>query len=144
MSRLSTFFQDADTELGIFYPTHHLLAAFPDLAAADRAKAALSQAGRMDEVISVSGEEAVRFAEDHLLNDGFWGVVMTELSRLMGTEALYADKDLAAAKKGAAFIAVHCPTEEAKIEAWKVLERTHPLVARYYSASGIEHLAGEN
>jgi len=145
MSRLSVFFKDADTKLGIFYPKHYLLAAFPNLADADRAKAGLAHAGRTDEeAISVSGEEVVHFAEDHFLHDGLWGVLMTELSRTLGTEALYADKDLEAARNGAAFLAVHCPTEEAKTEVWKSIEPTHPLVARYYAADGIEHLAGEN
>lgn len=145
MSRLSTFFKDSDTEFGIFYPKHYLLAVFPNLADADRAKQELNHAGRVDEdVISVSGEEVVHFAEDHLLEDGLWGLLMTELSRMIGTEALYADKDLAAAKQGAAFLAVHCPTEKIKIDAWKFLKPRHPLVARYYSFGGIEHLAGEN
>jgi len=145
MSRLSTFFKDADTAFGVFYPKHYLLAVFPNFADADRAKVKLSRSGRLDEdVISVPGEEVVHFAEDHLLKDGLWGVMMTELSRTLGTEALYADKDLAAAKKGAAFVAVHCPTDDAKSEAWKILEPTHPLVARYYSFGGIEHFVGEN
>jgi len=69
---------------------------------------------------------------------------MTELSRIFATEAVYADKDLAAARKGAAFLAVHCPDEENKNMAWKVLEPRHPLVARYYSLGGIEHLTGES
>ena len=30
MSRLSTFFKDSDTELGIFYTKHDLLAVFPN------------------------------------------------------------------------------------------------------------------
>jgi hypothetical protein len=144
MSRLSTFFQGADVEFGVFYPKHCLLAVFENHAEADRAKEGLTRAGwPRDEVISVSGEEVVRFAEDHLLKDGLWGVMMTELSRMFGTEAVYADKDLAAAKKGAAFLAVHCPTDEAKTDAWKSLESRHPIVARYYSFGGIEHLAGE-
>jgi len=145
VNRLSTFFRNSDTEFGIFYPRHYLVAVFPNLAEADGAKQELEHAGRVDEdVISASGEEVVLFAEDHLLKDGLWGVLMTELSRMIGTEALYADKDLAAAKTGAAFLAVHCPTEDAKSEAWKLLEPRHPLVARYYSLGGIEHLAGEN
>src|ERR1700730_5198506 len=145
MSRLSTFFKDADIEFGVFYPKHCLLAVFENLAEADRAKDELTRAGGRvrEDVISVSGEEVVRFAEDHLLKDGLWGVMMTELSRMFGTEALYADKDLAAAKSGAAFIAVHCPTEKAKTAAWKLLEPRQPIVARYYSFGGIEHLAGE-
>lgn len=144
MSRLSTFFKDKDIEFGVFYPKHCILAAFENLTDADRAKEQLIHAGLVDkDVISISGEEVVLFAEDHLLKDGLWGVLMTELSRTFGTEAIYADKDLAAAKKGAAFLAVHCPTDKIKTEAWKALEPTHPLVARYYSFGGIEHLAGE-
>jgi hypothetical protein len=145
MSRLSTFFKDGDVEFGVFYPTHYLLAIFPNLADADRAKEELNRAGRVDEdVISVSGQEVVRFAEDHLLKDGLWGALMTQLSRMFGTEASYADHDLAAAKRGAAFVAVHCPTEKLKTEVWKFLEPRHPMVARYYSFGGIEHLVGES
>src|SRR5579864_1779176 len=144
MSRLSTFFENKDIEFGVFYPKHCILAAFENLTDADRAKEKLTQAGFMDkDVISVSGEEVVDFAEDHLLKDGLWGALMTELSRTFGTEALYADKDLAAAKKGAAFLAVHCPNAKVKTAAWKALETTHPIVARYYSFGGIEHLTGE-
>jgi len=149
VSRLSAFFKGADTEFGVFYPKHYLLAVFPNLAEADRAKQDLSRDGRVEEdVISASGEEVVHFAEDHLLKDGLWAMLMTEMSRRFGTEASYADDDLAAAKKGAAFVAAYCPTEKLKIEAWKVLEPRHPIVARYYSSGGIfdgiEHLAGEN
>ncbi len=144
MSRLTTFFHDADTKLGIFYPKHYLLSAYSTFEDAEHARKDLKSAGlRDDDVISVPGEEVVRFAEEHLLKDGLWGVLMTELSRAIGTEAAYADKDLAAAKKGAAFVAVHCRTEDAKRAVWKVLEPTHPLTARYYSAAGIEHLAGD-
>jgi len=144
MSRLSTFFKGADVEFGVFYPKHCLLAAFENLPNAQDAKLKLTQAGfASDDVACVSGEEVVRFAEDHLLKDGLWGAMMTELSRTFGTEAVYADKDLAAARTGAAFVAVHCPTDEVKSEAWKTLEPTHPIVARYYSFGGIEHLAGE-
>jgi hypothetical protein len=47
------------------------------------------------------------------------------------------------ARQGAAFLAVYCPTEEAKIAVWKCLEPACPVVARYYSLGGIEHLSGE-
>lgn len=144
MSQLATFFKNQDVEFGVFYPKHCLLAAFENLADAQHAKEELAHAGFVrEDVVCVPGEDVVRFAEDHLMKDGLWGVMMTELSRTFGTEAVYADKDLAAARKGAAFLAVHCPTNEAKTEAWKSLESTHPIVARYYSFGGIEHLAGE-
>lgn len=142
MSRLTTFFKNSDVEFGVFYPKHCLLAVFEDLADADCAKKELRNAG-CDDVISVSGEEVVHFAKDHVLKDGIWGALMTELSRIFATEAVYADKDLDAAKKGAAFLAVHCPTQEVKTRVWKVLEPRRPVVARYYSFGGIEHLAGE-
>jgi len=99
MSRLYTFFKGADTEFGVFYPNHYLLAVFSSLADADQAKDELRHAGRGDEdVISVSGDEVVQFAEDHLLNDGLWGGLMAKVPRMFGTEARYADNDLAAAK----------------------------------------------
>ena len=145
MSRLLTFFKAADTEFGVFYPNHCLLAVFPTLADADAARRELNHAGLADQdVIAASGEEVVQFAADHVLQDGLWGALMTQLSRSIGTEADYADHDLAAAKEGAAFIAVHCPTEKLKTEAWRSLEPMHPVVARYYSLAGIEHLAGES
>jgi hypothetical protein len=145
MSRLSMFFKDADSQLGVFYPNHYLLAIFPSLSDADRVKDTVKQAGCVDEdVIAVSGEELVHFSKDHLLRHGLWGALMTQLSRMLGTEALYRDYDLEAAKKGAALVAVHCPTEKLKTETWKLLEPTHPLAARYYHVTGIEHLAGES
>ncbi len=144
MSQLSTFFRDKDVEFGVFYPKHCLLAVFENIEDANGAKKRLTNDGFANNaVISVAGEEVVHFAEDHVLKDGLWGVLMTELSRTFGTEALYADKDLAAARKGAAFVAVHCPSEKVKTAAWKAIEPTRPVVARYYSLGGIEHLTGE-
>ncbi|HEY1756826.1 MAG TPA: hypothetical protein VGG72_15750 [Bryobacteraceae bacterium] len=144
MSRLSAFFKTSDTEFGVFYPKHYLVAIFPTLAEADRAKEDLKRGGRSDEdVISVPGEEVIHFAEDHWIKDGLWGAAMRELSRIFGTEALYEDQDLEAAKEGAGFVAVYCPTESAKLEAWRVLDPLRPLAARYYSFGGIEHLAGD-
>jgi hypothetical protein len=144
-SRLATFFKHTETEFGIFYPNHCLLAAYSDFAGALKSASALRASGwQHEDLIAVSGEEVVLFAEEHLVKHGLWGVLMTQLSRAIGTEAAYADTDLAAAKKGAGFVVVQCPTEDAKQEAWKILEPLHPLVARYYSGSGIEHLAGES
>ena len=128
MDRLDTFFKESDTEWGVFYPKHYILALFPNFAEADLAKEALKRAGRSDEdVISVRGEEVVHFAEEVLIKGGLWGMLMTELSRTFGTEALYADQDLAAAKEGAAF-EPYTATETAKIDAWDHLSPcTHSL-----------------
>jgi hypothetical protein len=143
MSRLLTFFKHSDSEFGIFYPKHYLLAAYPKLEDAERAVGALKNAGWADDdVIAVPGEEVVRYQEDHLLLNGLWGLAMSQLSRFIDTEQPYADADLAAAKRGAAFIAVHCHTETIKAEAWKVLVTTNPIVARYYHAGGVDLLTG--
>jgi len=145
MSRLMSFFKHSDTVWGIFYPKHYVLAAYSRIADAEHAKEALKRAGWSDEdVIAVPGKEVVQFAEDDLMKHGLWGLLMTELSRLLDTEVTYADRDLAAAKKGASFLAVHCPTEDAKNQAWKVLEPTEPIVARYYHLAGIDHLVGDD
>jgi hypothetical protein len=120
MNRLPAFFRGRETHLGLFYPEHYLLAVFPNLAQADRAQEKLRHAGCVEDVISVSGEEVVHFAQDHWLQDELWGFLMGWLSRLLGTEEAYADKDLQAAKNGAAFIAVHCPTEKIKTHGWRI------------------------
>jgi hypothetical protein len=61
----------------------------------------------------------------------------------LGTEEAYADKDLAAANNGAAFIAVHCPTEKVKADVWRLLETIHPVVARYYRFGGLSTWRGK-
>jgi len=144
MSRLAKFFRDADSDTGVFYPKHYLVAVFANLAEAEAAKLHLRYFGRLDDdLISAPGVEVVRLAAAHLLNNGLWGVLMTALSRTIGTEVAYADGDIEAAKAGAAFVAVRCLNERAKAKAWRALEPRHPLAARYYASGGIEHLAGE-
>ena len=74
----------------------------------------------------------------------FLRYLITEFSRLLDTEVPYTDDDLARVKKGAAVLAVQCVDERAKQTAWRIIAPTGPLVARYYAADGLEHLAGEN
>ena len=69
MSRLCTFFKDAGTEFGVFYPKRYLLAVFPKLAAGDRAKEELNHAGRLDEDVIREVNEAGLFPE-HILRLG--------------------------------------------------------------------------
>lgn len=144
MSKLAAFFKGSDTRFGIFYPTDYLVAAFRDFSEASKARDALINSGVQEQdLIAVRGEEVVEFAEEHLQKDGLGSMLMTQLSRAIHTEASYADKDLALARQGAAFVAVHCPTEATKTAVWKSLESSQPIVARYYLSTGIEHLAGE-
>jgi hypothetical protein len=144
MSRLSTFFHGSDTHFGVFYPERYLVAMFDSYLEAELARRRLRDLwGCDEEAIAVPGEDVVEFAEEHWRKDGILGLLMTQLSRAIGTEAVYADRDLERARQGAALLAVHCRTPRAKMAAWQCLEAAHPAAARYYSAGGIEHFAGE-
>lgn len=143
-STLTTFFKGSDTQFGIFYPTDYLVAVFPDIAVARRAEHALGFGGFLDDdVITVPGEEVVRFAEEHLQHSSPWGMLMQQLSRMFATEEVYADRDLRLARGGAAFLAAYCPTLKRKDEAWEIIEAFDPIVARHYALDGIEHFRGE-
>ena len=144
MSRLATFFQGADTHLGLFYPTHYMIAIFADLKQAATAEQKLHDAGfSSNEVITVPGEDLRALVQEEEVHGGLFGYLMKEFSRFLHTEAAYTDLDLAEARDGAAVLAAHCISEESKDLARIAIMPEHPLAARYYSAGSIEHLAGE-
>jgi hypothetical protein len=144
MSKLSVFFHGSDTHFGVFFPKDCLLAILPNMADAEHAVQHLRMSGYEEEdMVSASGPDLLRFAEGHAAENGLFGMLMTKLSRGLGTEALYMDQDLVEAQKGAALVAVHCPTETSKVHTWNLLAGFNPLAARYYGLLGIEHLAGD-
>jgi hypothetical protein len=141
MCLLSSFFKESDTQLGIFYPKHYLIAVFRSLENAQRAVAKLRRAGfEEDDVIAVEGREVIQLEKEETGPGNF---LMQSLSRFFATEQMSHDHDLHLAQQGAAFVAVHAPTEEDKNEAWIVVEQEAPIAARYYANDGIEHLAGD-
>jgi hypothetical protein len=141
MSLLSNFFKESDTQLGIFYPNHYLIAVFRNLETAQQAVKKLRLAGfTEDEVIAVAGRDFIDLAKEET---GLGSFLMQTLSRFFATEQISHDSDLDLAQHGASFAAVHCPTEKTKKEAWNVLQPEAPLAARYYANDGIEHLAGD-
>lgn len=141
MSQLTGFFKESDTQLGVFYPKHYLIAVFRDSRAAQLAVQGLWVAGfAQDEAIAVAGQEFMDLAQEETGPGNF---VMQALSRFFATEQKTHDSDLERAQRGAGFVAVHCLTEEAKRQAWAMLQPQSPLAARYYGAAGIEHLAGD-
>ena len=147
MTKLEAFFDGGDKNLGIFYPKDYLLAIFPTLTEASSAKRVLEKGEFAErELLAVSGEEVVAYSQDQEKNKGVWSFLASGLagsvSRLIGTEAVYADADLAMAKEGRAFLVVHAPTEKKKSAAWAVLEPLNPVVARHYSFGGTEVLRG--
>lgn len=141
MSLLSGFFKESDTQLGVFYPRHYLIAVFRSLEIAQQAVAKLRRAGfAEDEVIAVEGQEVIQLAKEETGPGNF---LMQTLSRFFATEQMSHDDDLHLARQGAAFVAVYCPAEENKTQAWIALEQENPIAARYYASDGIEHLAGD-
>ena len=141
MNNLVDYFKTSGKKLGVFYPTHHLIAVFRNPAAAKVAAQKLLNAGfAPSDVITADGKAVLEFDEaDTDLAD----FVMRAISRFFATEQVFADRDLEDAQKGAGFLAVRCPTDELKTTAWTLIEPEAPLDARYYSAVGIEHLAGD-
>jgi len=141
MSLLTGFFKESDTQLGVFYPKHYLIAVFHDSRAAQKAVSELWKAGfAQDEAVAVAGQEFVDLAGEETGPGNF---VMQALSRFFATEQKTHDADLLQAQHGAGFVAVHCVTEETKQKAWIMLQPENPLAARYYGSAGIEHLAGD-
>lgn len=142
MSILKEFFKESDTQLGVFYPKHYLIAVFRQLQAAQDAVQRLHLAGfAQDEAIAVAGEDVLKLTREETGPGNF---VMQAVSRFFATEQVSHDSDLRLAADGAAFVAVHCPLPENKDEAWTVLEAAAPLAARYYGSDGIDHLAGDS
>jgi hypothetical protein len=144
VSVLADFFHGSETQLGIFAPRHYLIALFPDAVAAQRAERNLLNAGFPEhEVIAAPGEDVVELVKEHARHSSLGTFLMQELSRMFETEEVYADHDLELASRGAGFLAVHAPNQPQKQDAWQLIEPANPLVARYYSLGGVEHLKGE-
>jgi len=141
MSSLRHFFKESDTELEVFYPNHYLLAVLVNLEAAERAVSKLRDTNfAEDESIAVAGQDFLELASEET---GLGSFLMQSLSRFFATEQKSHDSDLVMARHGAAFVAVYCPSEKTKQDAWGVLQSENPLAARYYGRDGIEHLAGD-
>ena len=141
MSALKGFFKESDTQLGVFYPKHYLIAVFQQLQSAQEAVKRLRVAGfAEDEAIAVAGEDVLELTKEET---GPGNLLMQAISRFFATEQVSHDSDLRLAAQGAAFVAVHCPLAKTKDEAWSLLEAAGPLAARYYASDGIEHLAGD-
>jgi hypothetical protein len=141
MSALTGFFKESDTQMGVFYPKHYLIAVFRNLETAQAAARKLRLSGFAEgEVIAVAGQDIIQLAQEE---SGPGSFLMQAVSRFFATEQVSHDSDLDLARHGAAFVAVHCPTDENKQEAWKAVHAEAPLAARYYANDGVEHLAGD-
>lgn len=141
MSTLREFFKESDTQLGVFYPRHYLIAVFRDFKTAQQAVAKVRRAGfAEDEAIAVAGADVLELTKEE---SGPGSFLMQAVSRFFATEQVSHDSDVHLAERGAAFVAVHCPVAKTRDQAWKLLEAAGPLAARYYANDGIQHLAGD-
>jgi hypothetical protein len=141
MNKLVDYFGKSVERMGAFYPTHCLVAVFRNPAGAESALQRLLGAGfAPSDTIAADGNAVLQFDEDEA---DLARLIMQAISRFFATEQRFADHDLEAARHGAGFLAVRCPTDELKDAAWGLIEPEGPLDARYYSRLGIEHLAGD-
>jgi hypothetical protein len=141
MNKLVDYFGRSVERLGAFYPTHCLIAVFRNPAGAEFALNKLLSAGfAPSDAIAADGKAVLEFDKVEMDLARF---IMQAISRFFATEQVFADHDLEDARHGAGFLAVRCPTDDLKNAAWSLIEPEGPLDARYYSALGIEHLAGD-
>ena len=138
---LSNFFKESDSNLGVFYPKHYIIATFHTFSAAKTAFQALRNSGiPKDEVLLATGEEVLAFFKHFREDSGLWGIVMRPLSRFIGTEAANADLNIEQAKEGAGFIAIHSPTEQDALKNMSVMKPFSPSSADWYLWGGIRSM----
>jgi len=111
MNKLEDYFKKSGTRLGVFYPTHHLIAVFRSPMGAESAKLKMLDGSfAPSDAIAADGKAVLEADEAETDLAGF---VMRAISRFFATEQVFADQDLEDARKGAGFLAVRCPTPQA-------------------------------
>jgi hypothetical protein len=142
MSTVSGFFKDSDTKFGVFYPNNYIVGIFASYDIARQAREALLGIGYSDEnVLVLTGDEYLKMADEIRNESGLWSRLAAELSRIAGTEELYLDDDLEHAKRGAAFLAVYCPTDVDSGRIRTALQALSPISLRRYSSFAVERMA---
>ena len=137
---LANFFHGTDVNFGIFYPKKHIVAVFPSFESAQAAHQALSDAGFLIPNIAVSGKEVLKFLEGIRAHRTLWESLMTEVSRLLGTEANLVDRYAALARDGYGFLVARSPAREAAEKISEFLEPMHPAAITWFMTGSILHL----
>jgi hypothetical protein len=141
MTTLTNFFQESDSNLGVFYPKHYIIATFSTYEKTGQAAQALRNAGFSEnEVLAVPGAQILQYFEEFRANSGLWAGVMTMLSRAFGTEQVFVDDDVQRARAGEGFLAVHSVNEQETARICAVLEPFEPRAMHWYEAGGIQSL----
>src|SRR5580658_8766418 len=141
MTTLTNFFKESDSNLGVFYPKHYIIATFPTFDKTKEAAQELRKAGFSEnEVLAIPGSEVLKYFEEFHANSGLWAGVMTMLSRAFGTEQLFADDDVQCARAGDGFLAVHSPAQAQATRVQALVEPFGPNAMHWYESGGIQIL----
>lgn len=141
MTTLTNFFKESDSSLGVFYPKHYIIGTFPTLEKTREAAQALHRAGFSDdEVLAAPGSEVFLYFAEFRANAGLWSSAMTALSRAFGTEQVFADDDVAFARSGAGFLAVHSPDDATTARVRALVSPFEPRALHWYQSGGIQCL----
>ncbi len=141
MPEISTFFKESDSKLGIFYPTHYIVISFPSEKSAADADEALSKSGLADDdVLSMHASDALAYFENFRKEKGVFGDVMTSVSRALGDDATFVDRDIENAQKGSAFLIVRSETDEESARIRQIVRPFEPLTMHWYVGGGIQSL----
>lgn len=138
MNQSTTLFKGSETSFGVFYPKKYIIATFPSLQNAISARYILRNAGfHLDDVRAVSGDEMLSFFHELHVRTRLLGDLMTEFSRLIGTEAVFFDRDVWEARHGAGFLIVPCVTELDADRIRKLLTPLHPSAMQWYRMGAV-------
>ena len=141
MSQLAGLFRESETRIGVFYPKNYVVAIFRCFDHAESARKALRRAGFTEqEAIAVPGADVLEYIAEVRAETGIWGMLMTELSRLIGTEAVFGDEDIDKAKRGAGFLVVRCEAEEEADKIRQLVVDCEPMEMQWYRAGAIRSL----
>jgi hypothetical protein len=136
---IANFFKESPASLGVFYPTHYIIAAFPKFESSERAAQALRCEGfSSDEVLAIPGSEVLEFFREFRAHSGLAAGVMAMLSRVFGTEQIFADDDVQMARDGAGFVAVFSPTEADEKRIASTIKPYQPIAIHWYRTGGVE------
>jgi hypothetical protein len=141
MNQLSMLLRGSETSLGVFYPKHYIIATFRSFEISESAQRALRAVGvHGEEISAVSGVEMLKFFCDLRVRTGLLGVMMTGLSRLIGAEANFVDRNICEAQHGAGFLAVHCPSQKEADFISRRLKPLRPVSMQWYCIGGVQSL----
>lgn len=138
---LFDFFKGAKTSLGVFYPWFYVIATFPSFELAKTAGDTLRRAGMgADEVMSVTGEEMLKFFDQLRTETSLFGALMEGFSRVIATEAAFVEADIRRAREGAGFLAIYHPDEADTQRLRERLAPLEPISMHWYKRGSIESL----